>query len=375
MLSFLEKYKDRVKRSKKVLENCYKNADLKNIPLLFNISPYYFIKSNRIETKKYFSSPLSALETQLKSIEDRLEVIEDDYVPYLNPYYGVCALASGFGGRVTFYDDKDPWLNEYVINDFKDIDKLKKPDPKNAGLLINVFDLMKTWRREVGDRIPLGHTDMQGPISIGIDLMGVENFFIGIIDHPKKMHKLLEVITEYIIDTLKYTYEIIGERDDGYFIAGVYVPVGFGKVRLSEDNIVFISAEFCREFLDPYIERIFSESGNGSVHWCGDGFNNIGQILNIKGIMGLNNCSMGDIDILKKQNEISVKNKIIYHNEAILPKPEWFSKVNEIIKKEYFLNHFIVPSDEFGISFDGYETFSEDKIDCINKIIKINNGG
>jgi len=264
-------------------------------------------------------------------------------------------------------------LKEHIIKEFKDIDRLKKPDPENAGLMNNVFNIMKIWKKEVGEKIPLGHTDIQGPISICIDLMGVKKFFLGIIDYPKRIHGLLEIVTEYIIDSLKISYKIIGEREDGYFVMGLFIPIGNGKVRISEDNIVFLSPEICRDFLSPYIKRIFYEFDGGSLHWCGNGFRNINEILKIKGIMGINNCSMGNINIIKKQNEISIKNNIIYHNEAILPHPDWFERVNESVEKKYLINSFIVPSDKFGISFNGYKVIGENKIDCINKLIKINN--
>jgi len=372
MLAFLEKYREKIKKSKTTLENFYRSRKLETCPIIFNLSPYYLLKNNKVDVKNYFSSPFSALEIQLKSIEEHLEIIKDDYIPYLSPYYGVCAMASGFGGKVTFYEDKDPWLNEHIIKDFKDINKVKKPDPERSGLMTSVFNLMRVWKKEVKGKIPLGHTDIQGPISICIDLMGAEKFFLGVIDCPEKIHNLLEIVTEYIISVLKISYRIIGDGD-GHYLTGIYVPAGFGKVRISEDNIVFISSEFCEEFLNPYIEHIFYEIGNGIIHWCGDGYKNLDEILKIKNITGINNCSMGNINIIKKQNEISIKRKIFYQNEVILPKPEWFIKLNDIIKKEYLIHHFIVPSDEFGVSFNGYEAIGEDKINCINNLLKINN--
>ena len=373
MLDFLNNYKDRVKDSKSRIENCYRGKQSTGIPLVFNLSPYYLLKNNEFALKNYFSNPYAALEIQLKSINEHLEVIEDDYIPYLYPYWGVCALASGFGGKIQFYENKDPWLDEKVIKNFKDIDKLKKPEPEQAGLMKTVFSLMKIWKKEVKDGIPIGITDIQGPISISIDLMGVENFFLGIIDCPNKIHKLLDIVTEYLINCLKKSYSIIGDRDDGYFVTGIYIPAGYGKVRISEDNIIFISPEICKEFLRPYIERIFYEIGNGSVHWCGDGFKNINEISKIKGLTGINNCSMGDIEIIKKQNEISIERNLIYHNEVIMPKPEWFVKLKEVLIKKCLLHHFVISSDNFGISFNGYELMDLDnKIDYIKNLTSIN---
>ncbi len=374
MLKFLDMYKERINDSKKLIERCFKNKKIEKAPLIFNQSPFYSIEDNKVQIENYFTNHYSALEVHIESIKQHLETIEDDYIPYLFPYYGVSTLASGFGGKVRFYKEKDPWLEEKVINDFKGIDKLKKPVVKEAGLMKNVFDLMKSWKKKVKDKIPLGHTDIQGPISICIDLMGVEKFFTGIIDQQKRIHSLLEIVTEYIIDSLNISYEIIGERDDGYFCQGIYIPAGYGKVRISEDNIVFLSAEICKEFLLPYIEKIFDELDGGIIHWCGDGYKNIGQVLKIKGLTGFNNCSMGDIDIIEKQNNISIKEKVIFQNEVILPRPEWFKKVNDLVSNRNIIHHFIVPIDNFGISFNGYEIVNENKINWINRLIEINKG-
>ena len=372
MLGFLKKYEERIKNSKKRINNCFNNKYLDIIPIIFNFSPYYLVKYDKNEIKRYFSNPYSALEIHIESIKEHLEYIEDDYVPYLNPFFGVCALSSGFGGLVRFFNDKDPWLETKIINDYKDIDKLKKPDAKSAGLMKMVFNLMKVWKREVKDRISIGHTDIQGPVSICIDIMGVEKFFIGIIDDPKRIHNLLEIVTEYIIDCLKLSYNIIGERNDGYFIADVYIPKGYGKVRISEDNLVFISKEFCRKFLTPYIERIFKEINKGIIHWCGDAYENISEILRMNGITAFNNTSMGDIDIIKKQNNLSIEKGIVFENAIVLPNAEWFKKANSIIRKKNIIHQIIVPSDKFGISFEGYESISCDKLDNINRIIGIN---
>jgi len=373
VLDFLKKYQDRIYKSKIKIKKCYKNNELQEPPILFYLSPFYLIKSEKIDAENYFKNPYSALEIQLKSIEERLDVIEDDYIPYLFPYWGVCTLASGFGGKVHFYRDKDPLLEERVIKDIKDIDGITKPDPEKSGLMKTVFDLIKIWKKEVKNNIPIGITDIQGPISISMDLLGVENFFFGIIDFPKKIHRLLEIVTEYLIDCLKFSYSIIGDREDGYFVSGVYIPNGFGKVRISEDNISFISPEICRKFLNPYLEMIFYEIGNDSVHWCGDGFKNINEILKIKGLKGINNCSIGDIDIIEKQSEIVVKNNIIYYNEVCMPTFEWFGKVKQVTLRKNILHHFSLTSEDFGMSFNGYEKINlGNKFDYMKKLLKIN---
>jgi hypothetical protein len=372
MYGFLKKYSERIDNSRKNIDTFYKYGNSYNVPIFFTLSPFYMLKDDTIEVEDYFKDPYTSLEIQIESIRQHLELINDDYVPFLFPYFGACAQSSGFGGKVIFYNDKDPWLAEKVIKDVRDIDKLKKPDVENAGLMKGVFKLMRIWKREVKDLLPIGLTDYQGPLSIAIDLMGVQEFLLGINDFPKKIKNLLEIITDYLVDSITISYKIIGERENVYF-NGMYISHGYGKVTLSEDSLAFISPEICKEFLKPCSEKIFHEVGGGVVHWCGNGLYNLDEVLKIKELKGSNNSSLGDLKIIEEQNKVSIDKKIFYDNSFIFPSVKWFKKLTKSLDKRFLINRIIVPSDEFGVSFNGYKKIEGTKLECINKLLDLNN--
>ena len=45
----------------------------------------------------YFNNPASMLEFQEASFKDHMDNIDDDYIPYLCPWYGVCVVPDYFG--------------------------------------------------------------------------------------------------------------------------------------------------------------------------------------------------------------------------------------------------------------------------------------
>ena len=176
-LSFLEIYKEKIEINKEIISKFW-NFKLENsIPLIIYLPPYYsFKKGFLISAGKYFSDHISALEVQLDSIKSHLENISDNYIPCLNTYFGTSVFASAFGGKIKFFDDKEPWIENIVINDYKDIDKLKIPDPKTPGLLKEIFFRIESWKKATNDKIPICIPDVQGPLSVAIDLMGATKF-------------------------------------------------------------------------------------------------------------------------------------------------------------------------------------------------------
>lgn len=370
--NFLKPHKEKINNSKKVLEDFFKGCKYMGNPIVFNIAPYYLIGKGSVRIEKYFSNAYNALEIQIESIKEHIEKINDLYVPCLFPYLGVGVLASCFGGKVKFYKDKDPWLEEAVIKDYSDIDKLKKPNPLNTGLMKTVFEWMNIWKKETKGTIPLSLTDIQGPISIAIDLMGPEKFFLCIHDKPNKIHKLLNIITEFLIECLNISYRIIENNDDGNVISGIYILKECGKVRISEDNIVFLNEDVFEEFLKPYAERIFEEMNGGIIHWCGNGHQNLNSLLKINKLKGINNANLGRMNLIFTQSNIASYNNIIYQNEVVLPHPEWFKVLKRKLLSNRIIHHFILPIDAYGVSFNGYEFIGNDKLTIAKQLLKIN---
>lgn len=360
-LKFLEEFNEKINNSKSILKKFWNYESLNSIPSIIVVPPYYNLDKGFICTPgDFFQDHEIALNVQLETIKVHLEKIDDLYIPSLNTYLGTVLLASAFGGKIRHFKDKEPWVESYIINDYKDIDKIKKPHPKKDGLTKTLFERIEYWKNKTNGKIPISLSDCQGPLSIAIDLMGASKLYMGLYDGPKRIHSLLEIISEFIIDYLDLIYPIIESEDGIYEWTGIYFPKGKGRARISEDNIISLSPDLFNEFLKPYNELILKETKGGLVHWCGNGNQNLDNILETKGLTGIHNSTMGDMNLIKKQLDRIRKfnhdnnRKVIYFNSLCLPTNVMF--VNDLLKIEKglkgIINQIFYSVDNFGISFD-----------------------
>lgn len=385
-LEFLNKYKERIQKSKEIIKKFWNFEEISYIPTIIYNYPNYNLKQEMLlPWDKYLLDKELSLKVKLRSIEEHLKYVNDEYVPYIDTFMGCPVVASIFGGNVEYFRDKDPWIKDNVINNLEDIDKLKKPDPKKAGLAKKTLEFIDYWKIETDGKIPISMPDIQGPLSVSIDLMGAEKFYLGLFDDPKRIHKLLRIITETIIDFLKILYPKLEEEDGAYEWTGIFFPKGKGRVRISEDNLISISPDVYSEFLQPYNEMILKEVSSGIIHWCGDGSNNFESVLTTQNLTGVHNSSMGNIDLIINQisrlNNIKEKDnkKLVYFSSMALPSRK--STVKELLKKQKgfngLINQIFLPTNNFGTAFypergkQGYEKFIDEPIDIMNEFLRV----
>ena len=92
------------------------------------------------------------------------------------------------------------------------------------------------------------------------------------------------------------------------------------------------------EFIHPYNEIIFREIGGGTLHWCGDGSNNFKNALSTRGLKGIHNSSMGDMDLVIRQIEeiqrinAETGSKLVYFSSMMLPND--VEKAQELVQRQ-----------------------------------------
>jgi uroporphyrinogen-III decarboxylase len=385
-IDFLNKYSDRIQETKKTIKSVWNYEDVTHIPSVVYFYPNYGFKRDKfVPWDKYLKNKELSLQIKLNAIKEHLENIDDDYLPYIDSFTGTPLIASAFGGKVKFFSDKDPWIEDRIIKDYKDIDKLKKPNARNSEFLKMTLEYIDYWKKETKDIIPISLPDIQGPLSVAIDLMGAQLFYLGLYDAPSKIHNLLQIISELLIDYLKIVIKKVKNEDGIFDWTGILFPNGKGCARISEDNLISLSSDMYIEFLKPYNEQILKEIGGGIIHWCGNGENNFGNVISLKGLTGIHNSSMGDLDLMISQidklNNLEIKTakKIIYFNGIIMPVEKKF--VKEILSKQSgyrgFFNHIFVPVNDYGISYynsvdkkGGYEKYRDDHYEILSEFLK-----
>ena len=232
---------------------------------------------------------------QADGYEDHLKRIHDDYVPYFMPWFGTGVLASGFGAKIGMPEDggEDPAVMEPCLKSIADAARLKPPDPNQAGWMPRVLETID-YAVNNGD-LPVGLTDMQGPLdTVGL-LCGHTRLFEWMYDEPNMVHEIFDLVTEAFIQWVKVQKEHIGEPlNSSNGLQGLYSP-GVG-VWESDDDMVMISGEMYHEFVVPYVSRIFEAFDGGSVHFCGRGVQHIDNLLSIPKIKVVNTSPMGNFE-------------------------------------------------------------------------------
>jgi 5-methyltetrahydrofolate--homocysteine methyltransferase len=263
-----------------------------DVPILVN-SPCYFSFGSRDKPADYYTNPASMLEYQARGYERHLQRVADDYVPYFMPWFGTGVLASAFGAPIRMPQDPadDPAVAEPCIKSPSDVARLKLPDPYTSGWMPRVLEAID-YAVANGD-LPVGLTDMQGPLdTIGL-MCGQAQLYQWMYNEPAAMHDLFDIVTEAFIEWVKVQKQHIGEPlESSNGLQGAYSP-GCG-VWESDDDLVLVNASLYREFVAPRLERIFKVFSSGSVHFCGNGIQHLDNLQSISHLNVINNSPLGN---------------------------------------------------------------------------------
>lgn len=298
------KYESRISASYQKIEDAYRHRD--NAPMPFIVADVnYFISGEAPELipADYFTDCGSMMQYQVNKMERHMGQFDDDYIPFLFPWYGTGVLASGFGSEVVFEDKMDPAVKDTVIKTPEDISRLSLPDPYKDGLMPRVLETIRYFREN--SDLPISFTDPQGPLTTALTLVGPTDFFVWLYEYPHQVHELMELCTEAFIQWVKVQKQEIGEeRGRICFPHGLALPEEFGTVWLSDDDCIAISPEQYREFVVPYNSRIFKEFGGGTLHFCGSAEHQLESFLHIEGLTGVNNFCMGNFKQIYRMQEL-----------------------------------------------------------------------
>ena len=265
----------------------------------------YFLFGRAPESipEAYFTDPAVMTASQERWYLDHLRSVDDDFVPYLMPWFGTVVAASAFGCRVSFTRGQDPAVDPsyYPVQSPEDIRQLRVPEPERDGLMPKVLEFQRHMKEN--SFLPVGITDFQGPLTTANQLMGYDKLIYLMYDDPAAMHRLMGTITEGLITWVQAQKELIGERP-GYCIGdqGVYIGPNAG-IWFSDDDAVLIDRDLYREFVVPYNSRVLTTFGGGIIHYCGNATHHVDSFLATDGLKALNTFTLYDFDALAELHE------------------------------------------------------------------------
>jgi uroporphyrinogen decarboxylase len=213
---------------------------LRPLPVAFIIDSPWLPKWAGHTILDYFTSEQVFLQDNLKAINSFPGTM---FLPGFWSEYGMCTEPSAFGA-VSVWDENEFPFAKKVLRSPREVECLERPDPRKHGLLPFLIKRLKHLQPEIenaGHKIRFAVA--RGPLNIASFLMGTTEFLTALKTDPELMHRLLALITEFLVDWIQYQRECFPSID------GIF---------LLDDIAGFISRRDFETFGLPYFERAFS---------------------------------------------------------------------------------------------------------------------
>lgn len=229
---------------------------------------------------------------------------DDDTIPYVFPGLNHATIPSMFGANEIKCGIET--TSEKLIKSIEDIYKLPDPSIIKGSAADKWIEMAEYILNETQGRIPVNVCDMQGPFDSCAQMWSYDEMFIAAYENPQAYHHVISKITDAFIMMWKRQKEILGDSFLGtHLFSQGWVPKDCG-VAVSADSLVMISSDFYQEFYKPYIERMYEELGDLTIHSCGDFRHLIKDLCETKGIKAINASQL----TAREMNEAGIKNSI-----------------------------------------------------------------
>jgi uroporphyrinogen-III decarboxylase len=188
----------------------------------------------------YFTDDRAFLDANFKAIRAFPEAL---FLPGFWSEYGMCTEPSAFGAVSIWEENQFPFAKK-VLRSAADVEYLEKPNPRKDGLLPFVIKRLEHLRPEIensGHKIRFAVA--RGPLNIAGFLMGATEFLMALKTDPELMHRLLTVVTDFLVDWIAWQRECFPTIDG---------------ILLLDDIVGFVGRQDFEVFAFPYLKRAFN---------------------------------------------------------------------------------------------------------------------
>ncbi len=171
---------------------------------------------------------------------------------------GLGGIAEALGSKLVFPDHGAPYVCDYAIKDFSDLDKISLANPKKSGRFSFVLQTAEALVDKLGKEIPVS-VGIPGPFTTAGNLRGSVNFLRDLIKNPEFAHRILRIVTDTTIAFVKE----VAKRDVSIEIDE---PSASGAL-ISKDMFAKFTLPYLKEVIDAII---MSGKSAPSLHICGN---------------------------------------------------------------------------------------------------------
>ncbi|MDP2931835.1 MAG: uroporphyrinogen decarboxylase family protein [Chloroflexota bacterium] len=204
-----------------------------------------------------------------------------------------------FGGEVKFPTGEfaqAPSISRYPVQSEADVEKLKLPDVKTAGILPLMMEFCRLQEKAGRPIVP----SFESPFTTAGNICGVSTLCRWMLKRPELVHRLLRLATDHVLEMMRYWVETFGAE----------------RLRPNEgaptESNNMISAKHFAEFAFPYVKELHGKLLAMGVkhiasHICGEQNANLPYWAQVP---------MGDPGIVSFGHEVDLATAVKYFGDT-----------------------------------------------------------
>ncbi len=249
-------------------------------------------------------TPRESLAVQLEAFSRQME-IGSDFVPYLEPWFGVGVYANAFGAAYDWREGESA-QTRYLVHSAADAARLEARPVDHSPAMQLVLEAIDYFLEQTRGEIPIACTDTQSPFDTATLLWDTADFFTSVYTDPQVVHDLLDRITTCIEEFTRLQMARIGDSiaRPGHIMLSAQGGPGFS---VSDDNIVMVGPEVYETVAVPYNDRLSRTFGGLAVHSCGNYERQLPALMKTEGLLmvdgafspRLDPCPNADLELFR----------------------------------------------------------------------------
>ncbi len=199
------------------------------------------------------------------AFERRMEDVgwlDDDTVPFLEPYTGTEIFAAALGCRVAYPADNMPFALP-LIDDASQLDRVKVPELSSSSLAV-LFEIADELRRRAGPDALMRLIDVQSPMDIAALVWDKNTFYTALLETPRAVQELASRARELLTSFLDRWFARYGRAFMAHY-PQYYMADG---LTLSEDEVGSVSPKMFEELFLPELADLSARYGGLGMHCC-----------------------------------------------------------------------------------------------------------
>jgi len=249
-------------------------------------------------------------------LEKQLEV-DADYVPDMDIFHGTVLIAGAMGCEIRYTEGEWPWAMP-VLKSIGEVDRIHAPDLKTSPAIQGYLSQIRWIQDKTEGRVPIKLMDLQSPFTTAAQMRHYEDLLVDMIDSPRQVKKLLDIITDVSLQFLRLQREVyVRPSFPGRNFPGTTAE-DLGVCIADDTALIPLSPSMYEEFCLPTMLRIASQVPYVAIHSCGDYNHQVDNLLQIPNLLSLQmHTGPGEIDSLPAWRKVRGRVSLFSDTNAV----------------------------------------------------------